>query len=89
MSGTFREIWRQPQDQARILAAESSAMSFPQYYRTVEEFAAPLGDATGPVTATGMCLETIETGVTACPCAAAFDQEGGADGGVSATFARA
>ena len=89
MFATFREIWRQFQDQGRISAAEFSAMTFPQYYRTVEEFAAPLRDATGPVTAAGLCLETIETGITPCPYAAAFDQEGGADGGDSASFARA
>lgn len=64
-------------------------MTFPQYYRTVEEFAAPLRDATGPVTAAGLCLETIETGITPCPYDAAFDQEGGADGGDPASFARA
>jgi len=60
-------------------------MTFPQYYRTVEEFAAPLRDATGPVTAAGQSLETIETGVTPCPYAAAFAREGGD----AASFARA
>ncbi|MEC8851468.1 MAG: SAM-dependent methyltransferase, partial [Pseudomonadota bacterium] len=85
MFATFREIWRQFQDQGRISAAEFSAMTFPQYYRTVEEFAAPLRDATGPVTAAGLRLETIETGVTPCPYAAAFAR----DGGDAASFARA
>ena len=57
-------------------------MTFPQYYRTVDEFAAPLRDPAGPVAAAGLRLETIETGVTPCPYAAAAR-----DGGDPTAFA--
>lgn len=85
MFATFREIWLAFRAQGRLSAAEFSAMTFPQYYRTVDEFAAPLRDPAGPVAAAGLRLETIETGVTPCPYAAAFAR----DGGDPTAFARA
>ena len=42
-------------------------MTLPQYYNTVEEFSAPLLDASSAVYAAGLRLVDIETAVVECP----------------------
>jgi hypothetical protein len=58
--------------------------TFPQFYRTPEEFAAPFADPASPVVRAGLRLEQSFTRVTPCPFAAAF-----AAGQPAADFARA
>jgi hypothetical protein len=54
-------------------------MTFPQYYKTVAEFAQPLEDPTGPVQAAGLRLEHMQTRVVRCPFATAFYEHGDAE----------
>ena len=83
MFDQFNDIWQSMIADNTITAAEYAAMTLPQYYNTVEEFSAPLLDASGPVYRAGLRLESIHTGVTPCPYAADFKKH--AD---SARFAR-
>ncbi len=84
MFDRFNEIWRAFLAEGRIGEAEYRAMTLPQYYKTVEEFAAPFEDPGSPVHEAGLRLQAIETRVTPCPFAADFKRHGDA-----ALFARA
>lgn len=79
----FRDLWRALRDEGRIAPEEYRAMTLPQYYRTVGEFAAPLRDGAAAHRA-GLRLVGIETRVTPCPFAADFARHGDA-----AKFAKA
>ncbi|WP_224813893.1 class I SAM-dependent methyltransferase [Hasllibacter sp. MH4015] len=81
MHDTFAELWAEMVKDGTITQAEFEATNFPQVYRTVEEFRAPLDG--GPVADAGLRLEHLETRVVPCPFAAAF-----ADHGDAARFAR-
>lgn len=72
MFDTFAALWREMVDEGIITEAEFLATNFPQAYRTVEEFRAPLDDPASPVTRAGLRLEHIETRVVPCPFARAF-----------------
>ncbi len=72
MFDTFTEIWRELVDQGRVSEREYRNMTLPQYYRTVEEFAAPLTDHNNACYQAGLRLENIETCVVSCPFAAQF-----------------
>ena len=78
MFDTFNVIWRDFLADGSIDQAEYLAMTLPQYYKSVEEFAAPLADPANPVHRAGLRLEQIETRVTPCPFAAAFKEHGDA-----------
>ena len=84
MFDTFRDIWLSFVEEGAITRDEFIAMTLPQYYRDVGEFAAPLEDESNPVHKAGLRLERIETRVTRCPFAADFEQHGDA-----AAFAKA
>ena len=84
MFDRFNEIWRAFLGEGRISAAEYQAMTLPQYYKDVAEFAAPFEDPESPVHKAGLRLVNIETRVTPCPFAAEFRQHGDA-----AAFAKA
>eukprot|EP00494_Astrolonche_serrata_P006373 UN06393 len=56
----------------RISESEYAAMTLPQYYNTVAEFAAPLINKSDPVHIAGLRLESIETRVVPCPFAEEF-----------------
>ena len=84
MFDSFNEIWQAFVAAGRITAAEYQAMTLPQYYKTVEEFAAPFEDRESPVYRAGLRLVGIETRVTPCPFAADFREQGDA-----AAFAKA
>ncbi|MEM7226080.1 MAG: SAM-dependent methyltransferase [Pseudomonadota bacterium] len=84
MFDTFNRIWRECLADGRIEQAEYLAMTLPQYYKAVEEFAAPLQDEENPVHQAGLRLEHMETRVTPCPYAADFRRHGDA-----ARFAKA
>ncbi len=85
MFDAFNQHWAALRDAGRITQAEYQATNFPQVYRTVEEFAAPLQDPEDPVYRAGLRLKAIRTTHTPCPFAATY-----AEGGQSAEdFARA
>jgi hypothetical protein len=54
-------------------------MTFPQYYKTVEEFTEPLTSPASPVYGVGLRLEHCETRVVDCPFATEFRQHGNAE----------
>jgi hypothetical protein len=78
MFDTFNALWQRFVADDQISAAEYLSMTFPQYYKTVGEFAQPL-EETGPVQAAGLRMEHIETRVVPCPYATAFRQHRDAD----------
>jgi hypothetical protein len=76
MFDTFNQLWRDMRDQGAITADEYAATNFPQVYRTVAEFTAPLNDPSSPVYQAGLRLEHAETRVVPCPFAEAFKAGG-------------
>ena len=83
MFDTFNALWRRFTAEGEISGEEYVAMTFPQYYKTVEEFTQPLTDTASPVYRASLRLEQCETRVVPCPFAAEFRQHGDA-----ARFAR-
>ena len=67
MFQTFHEIWAEFRDRGDITAQEYADTNFPQCYRTVEQFTAPLNDETNPVYQAGLRLDHVETRVVRCP----------------------
>ena len=78
MFDTFAEIWGQMCNEGTISEGEFINASFPQYYRTVEEFCAPFKDSDSPVYQAGLRLVSAKTGVVGCPYRKAFDEAGSA-----------
>lgn len=78
MFDTFDRLWRGLADEGVITPAEYRATNFPQVYRTVEQFRAPLDDEAGPVRRAGLRLEHVETRVVRCPFAEDFERHGDA-----------
>ncbi|MFQ5773680.1 MAG: hypothetical protein ACE5GS_04110 [Kiloniellaceae bacterium] len=78
MFDTFNELWAELRDEGVITAEEYGDTNFPQFYKTVEEFCAPLNDKDGPVYAAGLRLEHVETRVVPCPYKAEFLRHGDA-----------
>ena len=77
MFDTFNDLWRQMRDEARISSDEFINTAFPQYYRTVEEFCAPLKDKDSAVYQAGLRLVSAHTGVVKCPYRRAYDESEG------------
>ena len=73
MFDTFYEIWTEFYEAGSITQEEYWAMTFPQYYNTVEEFSAPFVDPNDPVYQAGLRLDHIETKVVPCPFVADFE----------------
>ena len=73
MHDTFARLWQEMVDDGKITQAEFKATNFPQVYRTVDEFRAPIDDG-----AVELILEHIETRVVPCPFAQAFQHHGDA-----------
>ena len=78
MFDTFVDIWGQMCNEGTISEGEFINASFPQYYRTVEEFCAPFKDSDSPVYQAGLRLVSAKTGVVGCPYRKAFDEAGSA-----------
>ena len=78
MFNTFASIWKGMRDEDIISREEFINTSFPQYYRTVEEFCAPFKDNDSPVYQAGLRLVSAKTGVVGCPYRRAFDEAGSA-----------
>jgi hypothetical protein len=83
MFDTFSEIWAELAHEGAITQGEYVDTNFPQCYRTVAQFTAPLKDPGNPVYQAGLRLEHVETRVVPCPYAKAF-----ADHGDPVRFAR-
>ena len=73
MFDEFNRHWRAMADEGRITEAEYRATNFPQVYRTVDQFTAPL-TTPGAVKDAGLTLEHAETRVVRCPFAEAFEK---------------
>jgi len=83
MFDTFNELWAAMADDGTITSAEYAATNFPQCYRNVDQFTAPLTDPDDPVHQAGLRLDHVETRVVRCPYATDFENHGDA-----AKFAR-
>jgi hypothetical protein len=79
MFDTFNELWRRFAAEGRISGEEYTGMTFPQYYKTIEEFTQPLHGPESPVYRAGLRLEHCETRVVPCPFAAEFRHHGDAE----------
>jgi hypothetical protein len=71
MFDTFNRHWAALRDEGRITADEYRRTNFPQHYRSVAEFTAPLRDESSPVHQAGLRLVHAETRVVRCP----FEQD--------------
>lgn len=78
MFDTFNALWLALLDDGAIRRDEYVRMTLPQYYKTVEEFSAPLTDPSSAVHQAGLRLTAIETRVTPCPYALDFKRHGDA-----------
>jgi hypothetical protein len=78
MFDTFNELWRGLADDGIITPEEYVNTNFPQCYRTIDQFVAPLTGSSSPVYRAGLRLEHIETRVVRCPYARDFEQHGDA-----------
>jgi hypothetical protein len=72
MFDSFARHWRDLYTTGRIGEAEYVNATFPQFYKTPEEFAAPFRDPASAVSKAGLKLEHISTMRTPCPYAEAF-----------------
>lgn len=81
MFDTIDQHWRAMAEASLITRDAYGDASFSQFYRTKEEFAAPLRDPASPVHRAGLRLTSAHTGFTECPYRAAFEA---ADGAMSA-----
>ena len=78
MFDTFDRLWRAMAEKGRITQQEYVNATFSQFYRTKEEFSAPLVDETSAVHKAGLRLISAHTGLVKCPYRAAFEAAGGA-----------
>ena len=76
MFDTFNELWAELAEVGAIGRDEYVETNFPQCYRTVEQFTAPLEDPSNPIYQAGIRLEHVETRVVPCPYAADFKVHG-------------
>jgi len=79
MFDTLAMLWRRLRDEGTIAAAEFRDTNFPQFYKTLEQFRAPLDDSGGPLRNAGLVLEHIETRVVPCPYKAEYEASGDLD----------
>jgi len=77
MFDTFDRLWRGMADKGRIGHSEYINATFSQFYRTKEEFSAPLVDEGSAVHKAGLRLISAHTGLVKCPYRAAFEAAGG------------
>ena len=78
MFDTFDALWRAMAEDGEISDEEYRATAFPQFYKTVDEYCAPLTDEASPVHRAGLRLVSAETRVVPCPYAARFAKAGDA-----------
>lgn len=76
MFDTFNLLWISLIDDEIISEEEYLNTNFPQSYRTVEEFTAPLENENSCVYKDGLRIEHVETRVVTFPFAAEFKRHG-------------
>ncbi|MDE0309236.1 MAG: hypothetical protein OXI60_05325 [Acidiferrobacterales bacterium] len=76
MFDAFNMLWKELADEGVISDAEYQATAFPQFYKTIDQFAMPFEESDSAVTREGLRLKTMYTGVTKCPYRAEFDRVG-------------
>ena len=79
----FHKFWRALFEDGTITADEFERASFAQYYRRMDEFCAPFGDPSSPVSKAGLRLKSAHSKLTKCPYEAAFLSAGGVGGEMS------
>ena len=84
MFDTFNDVWAEFRDAGIITPQEYADTNFPQCYRTVEQFTAPLKDEESPVFRAGLRLKHVETRVVRCP----YERDFTDNHGDAAKFAR-
>lgn len=72
MHATFAKHWAALRDAGVITDDETRRATFPQFYRTVQEFRAPFDDSASAVSRAGLRLEQCFTRITPCPYAEKF-----------------
>ena len=77
MFDTFSQLWASLADDGIITRDEFLNTNFPQCYRTQEQFVAPLQDEDGPVFASGLRIEHVESRVVRCPFERDFSEKHG------------
>jgi hypothetical protein len=77
MFDTYDRLWRALRDEGRITAEEYVRATFAQFYRTKEEFAAPMLPG-GIAYQAGLRLLSARTGLVKCPYRRAFEDAKGA-----------
>ena len=78
MFDVMNRLWRALVDDGTIMEWEYRRTTIPQFYRTPDEFHAPLLDTGGPVHRAGLRLVHSQTRFTRCPYAAGFTRDGDA-----------
>ncbi|MDP6768442.1 MAG: hypothetical protein QF414_07080 [Arenicellales bacterium] len=76
MFNTFNDIWNELHEEGSITHDEWVDATFSQFYRTREEFCAPLVDPSSEVYQSGLRLVSAHTGVVKCPYRAAYEAAG-------------
>ena len=76
MFNTFNDIWNELHEEDLITHGEWVDATFSQFYRTREEFCAPLVDPSSEVYQSGLRLVSAHTGVVKCPYRAAYEAAG-------------
>ena len=79
MFDTFWSLWLDMADQGVITHSEAQKTTFPQFYKTIEQFCAPFLSTGSEVSKAGLKLKTAFTGIVKCPYRAQFEIEGNAD----------
>jgi hypothetical protein len=76
MFDMFNRLWRELATEGLITEAEYANTNFPQVYRTIEEFLAPLKDPASAAYRAGLRLEHVESRHLVCPYAKGFAEHG-------------
>ncbi|MDQ0315597.1 SAM-dependent methyltransferase [Amorphus orientalis] len=77
MFNMFDRFWKELRDEGKITPTEYERATFVQYYRTLEEFTAPLKDPSSPVAKAGLRLVDAFSTYTRCPYETRFSESGG------------
>ena len=78
MFDTLNMLWWKLAEEGVISPQEYRDTTIPQFYRTVDEYCAPLNDPSSPVSRAGLRLESVQTRPVRCPYAARFEADGDA-----------
>ncbi|MGF7158730.1 hypothetical protein FHS85_000340 [Rhodoligotrophos appendicifer] len=76
MHDSFARHWRGLFEAGALSREEYRAAAFQQYYKTMDEFAAPFRDPGSAVSRAGLVLTHLSSRVTACPYAADYARHG-------------